>query len=248
MFKQEDISPETMLEAGAHFGHQMRRWNPKMDRYRHATKNGVYVFDLFKTREALVGALNAIEDAVSKKKSILLVGTKKQVKDKVKEVAEKGGVPYVNERWLGGTFSNFKQIRTAVDQLIDMKKKMEAGEYNHLTKKERVDLQRDIDKMERKFGGLRDMKKIPDMMIVIDTHRERSAVKDAQREKVQLVGLVDSNGNPDLVDYPIPMNDDAPEAVSYVLDLIGKALEAKAAAPAVKKSTTKTKKATKKNE
>src|SRR5690606_111871 len=121
--------------------------------------------------------LNAIEEAVSSKKSILIVGTKKQIKDKVKEVAENAGIPYVNERWLGGTFSNFKQIRAAVDQLIDMKKKMEDGEYNSLTKKERVEIQRDIEKMERKFGGLRDMKKIPDMMIIIDTHKERSAVK-----------------------------------------------------------------------
>lgn len=240
MFKAEDISPEIMLEAGAHFGHQMRRWNPKMDRYRHATKNGVYVFDLFKTRDALVEALNAIEEAASKKKSILLVGTKKQVKDKVKEVAESAGIPYVNERWLGGTFSNFKQIRAAVDQLIDTKKKMEAGEFNQFTKKERVDLQRDLEKMERKFGGLRELKKIPDMMIIIDTHKERSAVKDAKREKVELVGIVDSNGNPDLIDYPVPMNDDAPEAVNYILELIGKALASKKVeAPKAKKESKK---------
>ncbi len=245
MFKQEDISPEKMLEAGAHFGHQMRRWNPKMEKYRHTTKNGVFVFDLFKTREELVSALNAIQDAALKNQKILLVGTKKQVKDKVKEIATAANVPFINERWLGGTFSNFKQIRTAVDQLIEMEKQMAAGEFKDRTKKERVDIQRDIDKMERKFGGLRDLKRVPDMMIVIDTQRERSAVKEAFVHKVTLVGIVDSNANPDFIDYPIPMNDDAPEGLYYVLDLIGQALAPKVVKE--KKVVKKTKKNDKKN-
>lgn len=227
MFKAEDISLDTMLEAGAHFGHQIRRWNPKMDRYRHSTKKGVFVFDLFKTRDELVEALNQIEKAVSEKKVVLLVGTKKQIKDQVKEVAEKTGIPYVNERWLGGTFSNFGQIRDSVKKLQEMKKKMENGEYNNLTKKERLGIQRDIEKMDRKFGGIIDLEKKPDMMIIVDTQRERGAVKEAKEQKIATVGIIDSNANPNDVDFPIPMNDDSPDAVGYVLNLIGKALEPK---------------------
>jgi len=243
MFKPEDISPEKMLETGAHFGHQMRRWNPKMDEYRHATKNGVYVFDLFKTRESLVEALNAISEATSKGNKILLVGTKKQIKARIKQIGEETGVSYVDERWLGGTFSNFKQIRAAVDQLIEMERQMKEGEFDDRTKKERLDIQRDIEKMEKKFGGLRDLKKTPDMMIIIDIYRERSAVKEANGAKIKTVGIVDSNGNPELVNYPVPMNDDSPEALNYVLDLISQALKAKPepAKKATKKVAKKTK-------
>ena len=248
MFKPEDISLDTLLEAGAHFGHQIRRWNPKMDKYRHATKKGVFVFDLFKTRDEIVEALNQIEKAVSEKKSITLVGTKKQVKDQVKEVAEKAGVSYVNERWLGGTFSNFGQIRASIKKLGEMKANMESGEYEKLTKKERLEIQRDIDKMERKFGGIVNLEKKPDMMIIIDTQREKGAVKEAKEQNIATVGIIDSNANPNDVDFPIPMNDDSPDALKYILELIGQALTTKPAASAKATASQGKAKKAKKNE
>lgn len=220
-----NISLKELLESGAHFGHQAKRWNPKMQPYLHGVQDGVHVFDLIKTKTALEEALSAIKNAAKDGKVILLVGCKKQVKEKVKEVAEKAGISYVNERWLGGTFSNFDQIKKSIKKLAEMKKKMAEGEYNQFTKKERLLLDREIQRLERFFGGISTLEKLPDMLILIDIKKELSALREAIDQKVETVAIVDSNSDPTLVDWPIPMNDDAVKALSYVLDLIGEAVE-----------------------
>lgn len=231
-----DISVEKLLEYGAHFGHQYRRWNPKMKDYLYKAQDGVYVFDLFKTKESLEKALDVISEAASKGKTILMVGSKKQFKDKAKEVAEDCGILYVVERWPGGTFTNFDQIKKTIDQLKDTKAKFESGSFDKYTKKERLLIDRKIRKQERLFGGILSLTGMPDLMIILDTHKEIAAVKEALKVGIEMVGIVDSNTDPTLIDWPIPMNDDSPQAVSYVLDLI---------ADTIKKSS-KSKKTTKK--
>jgi small subunit ribosomal protein S2 len=215
----QTISLEKMVEAGAHFGHQMRRWNPQMRDYLHSVKDGVFVFDLVKTGELLEEALNVLTDASKNGKTILIVGTKKQVKEATKALAKETGIFSVTERWLGGTFTNFGQIKRSVTKLTDTKAKLASGGYADFTKKERLLIARDVEKLERMFGGLVGMNKLPDVMLVIDTHREQSAVTEARRMKIPTIGVVDSNGDASDVDYPIPMNDDASTALEYVLGL-----------------------------
>ena len=218
------VSAKTLLEAGAHYGHQSKRWNPKMEPYLYGVQDGVHVFDLMKTKEALEEALELLKKTCSEGKVVLLLGTKKQVKNKLDEVGKETGCPYVSERWLGGTFSNFKQIKKSIDKLSEMKEKKEAGEYKKFTKKERVLLQREIDRLERFFGGISSLEEIPEVLFVVDIHKEKSAVNEALRAGVTVVGIVDSNSDPTAIDYPIPMNDDATKALLYVLDLVKEAI------------------------
>lgn len=209
-----------MLEAGAHFGHQARRWNPQMAPYLHAVKDGVHVFDLIKTRQALIEALTAITKAVKEKKVILLVGTKKQASLKLKEVAQAIDMPYVDIRWLGGTLTNFAQIDTSIKRLEETKKNVEEGVYKDYTKKEKLLIDRSIAKLEKKFGGIVSMKKAPDLLFILDTKRESGAVREAKRMGIPVIGVVDSNSDPADADYPIPMNDDATKSIDFVLDLV----------------------------
>ncbi len=233
-----------MVEAGAHFGHQMRRWNPQMRDYLHSVKDGVFVFDLVKTGELLEEALNVLTDASKNGKTILIVGTKKQVKEATKALAKETGIFSVTERWLGGTFTNFGQIKRSVTKLTDTKAKLAAGGYADFTKKERLLIARDVEKLERMFGGLVGMNKLPDVMLVIDTHREQSAVTEARRMKIPTIGVVDSNGDASDVDYPIPMNDDASTALEYVLGLFeGAILEGQGRTKTVVEAPKKEKKA-----
>lgn len=218
------VDVKKLLETGAHFGHQARRWNPKMAPYIYGEQDGVHVFDLIKTKKALDEALQTLTDSVKKGKTILIVGTKKQAKDKVREIAQATGSFFVNERWLGGTFTNFDQIRKSCKKLTDMKKKMEEGEYKEFTKKERLLLEREIARLERFFGGVEGMEKLPEMLVVVDTKKGTGAVKEAKAKNVEIVGIVDSNSDPTLIDYPIPMNDDATRALEYVLGLIRDAI------------------------
>lgn len=220
----QTISLEKMVEAGAHFGHQMRRWNPQMREYLHSVKDGVFVFDLIKTGELLEEALNVLTDASKNGKTILVVGTKKQVKDQTKALAKETGIFSVTERWLGGTFTNFAQIKKSVAKLTETTEKLASGGYSGFTKKERLLIARDAEKLDRMFGGLVGMNKLPDLMLVIDTHREQSAVTEARRMKIPTIGVVDSNGDASDVDYPIPMNDDASTALDYVLSLFESAI------------------------
>jgi small subunit ribosomal protein S2 len=218
------VSAKELLETGAHFGHQARRWNPKMAPYLYGVSDGVHIFDLIKTKEMLEEALEVIKNAAREQKVILLLGTKKQAKDKVVEIGKETGCPYVSERWLGGTLTNFEQIKRSINKLAEMKTKKETGEYVKFTKKERLLIDQDIARMERFLGGISSLEKIPDMMIIVDTHKEISAVKESLAAKVETVGICDSNSDPTLIDYPIPMNDDAAKALEYVLDLIKEAI------------------------
>jgi len=219
------ISLEELLNSGAHFGHQTKRWNPKMKEYLYGSENGVHIFDLTKTKPLIEEALEFLSKSTKEGKTILLLGTKKQIKDKVEEVALATGAPYVNERWLGGTISNFDQMKKSLKKMEEMKTNMAEGNYNKFTKKERLLIDREITRLERFFGGIKTIQKVPDVLFVVDTKREAGAVHEANAKKVTVVGIVDSNSDPDLIDYPIPMNDDASKALEYVLDLVKSAIQ-----------------------
>ena len=219
-----DIDLEKLLDSGAHFGHQVRRWNPKMRPYIFGVRDGIHVFDLIKTREKLLEALEIISTFSRQKKLILLVGTKKQIKEKVKEIGEKFNIPHVSERWLGGTLTNFNQIASSVKKLSTMKEKMAAGEYADLTKKERLLISREIEKLTKTVGGLKNLTRLPDLIFIVDTHKEASCVYEANKLRIPVVGITDSNADPEIVTYPIPMNDDASKALEYVLSLIEEAI------------------------
>lgn len=219
------VDLEKLLEVGAHFGHQARRWNPKMASYLYGVQDGVSVFDLVKTKEKLEEALAFLKEAKKDKKTILFVGTKKQAQEKTREVAEATGSFYITQRFLGGTFTNFEQIKKSIRKLADLKEKMVGGEFSGFTKKEKLLIAREIADLEKKFSGIASLTKLPDVVVIVDTHKEKSAVKEAIKMGVTIVGLVDSNANPDEVDYPIPMNDDANKAISYVLELMKETLK-----------------------
>lgn len=220
----DKVSLKELLESGAHFGHQARRWNPKIKPYIFDIQEGIHVFDLTKTKEKLEEALEFLKKSAKEGKSILFVGTKKQARDKVKEVAEKSGQFFVKERWLGGTLTNFEQIHKSLKKLEEMRTKRKAGDYKLFTKKERLDIDREIERLERFFGGLSGLERLPDILVVIDIKKEDVAIREALMTKVKTVALVDSNSDPTSIDYPIPMNDDATRAVAYVLDLMEKAI------------------------
>lgn len=243
-----DISLEKLLETGAHFGHQTKRWNPKMEDFVYGVRDGVYIFDLIKTKEHLEQALDVIKKASQDKKNILILGTKKQAKKKVREIAEETGILFIDERWLGGTFTNFDQIRSSVRQLGELEKDLAEGKYADHTKKERLLIERKIVKLNKMVGGIREMKKLPDLFIIVDTKRESSAVREADMAGVETVGFVDTNADPTLISWPIPMNDDSPQALELVLDYIKesilegrKATKTKPKTKAKKKKKTKTK-------
>jgi len=219
------ISLEELVETGAHFGHQTRRWNPKMEEYLYGQENGVHIFDLTKTKPLMEEALEFLTKSVSEGKIVLLLGTKKQIKDKVAEIAQKVSVPYVNERWLGGTISNFEQMKKSIRKMEEMRSNMTSGAYAKYTKKERLLIDREIARLSRFFEGIKSLTKVPDILFVIDTKREAAAVREANAGKVKVIGIVDSNADPDPVDYPIPMNDDASKALEYVLSLVAEAIE-----------------------
>lgn len=244
-----DISLEKLLETGAHFGHQTKRWNPKMEDFVYGVRDGVYIFDLIKTKEHLQQALDVITKASKEKKSILILGTKKQAKNKVREIAQETGIFFIDERWLGGTFTNFEQIKSSVKQLEKLEKGIEEGAYANHTKKERLLITRKIEKLNKMVGGIRGMKKLPDLFIIVDTKREKAAVREANLAKIELIGFVDTNADPTQVNWPIPVNDDSPQALDLVLDYIKDAiLEGKSGKKTEKKAveTKKEKKVSKK--
>jgi len=219
-----NISLETLLESGAHFGHHTKRWNPKMKQYLYGSEDGVHIFDLTKTKELLSEALDFIKKASSEGKVILLVGTKKQVKDKIVEVAQATNSLYVSERWLGGTLTNFDQMKRSMKKMQDLRDEIDSRDYKKYTKKERLLMERKYARMERFLGGLKDMAKIPDILFVVDTHKEAGTVAEANKTGVEVVGIVDSNSDPTVIDYIIPMNDDATKALDYVLGLVQDAI------------------------
>ncbi|OGM61009.1 30S ribosomal protein S2 [Candidatus Woesebacteria bacterium RIFCSPLOWO2_01_FULL_39_10] len=219
-----EVSLKELISAGAHFGHQTRRWNPKMKPYLYDAKEGVHIFDLAQTKIKLEEALEVLKKYAKEGKSILFVGTKKQAKEMVRELAEGTGSFYVNERWLGGALTNFDYIKRSTKKLQELKAGLAEGKFNDRTKRERLLIEREMRRLERFFGGIETMTKIPDLMVVIDTKKERTAVKEALATGVEIMGLVDSNSDPTQIDYPIPMNDDATRALEYVLSLMEEAI------------------------
>lgn len=222
-----NISLEELVDAGAHFGHQTKRWNPKMEEYIYGSEGGVHIFDLTKTKPMIEEALEFLSKSAKEGKKILVLGTKKQIKDKVAEYCEEKGIAYVNERWLGGTISNFEQIKRSIKKMEDMKEGMTSGVYAKHTKKERLLIDREIDRLEKFFGGMRSLTSTPDVLFVIDTKRENSAVREARAKNIPVVGIVDTNADPDNITYPIPMNDDALRALDYILKLVVESISQK---------------------
>lgn len=217
------ISLKDLLEAGAHFGHQAKRWNPKMKPYLFGVRDGVHIFDLVKTKEGLEEAAAFVKNLVAKGEIIVFVGTKRQAAAIVKEEAKKAGVPFVWERWLGGTITNWEQIKKSIEKLKDLRTKKEAGEFKKFTKKENILIDREIARLERFFGGLVGLGELPAAIFVVDTNKEEAAVKEANKKGITVVAMVDSNSDPDLVDYVIPVNDDAVGAIKFVVGVIAEA-------------------------
>src|SRR5258708_4764860 len=195
MSKASNISLETLLEAGAHFGHQARRWNPKMAEYLYGIQDGVHVFDLVKTKEKLEEALAFLKESKKAGKKILFIGTKKQAQEKVREVAEATGSFYITQRFLGGTFTNFEQIKKSIRKLADLKEKMSNGEFATYTKKEKLLIAREIEDLEKNFSGIANLTNIPDIVFIVDTNREFGAVAESKRMGVTVIGIVDSKEN-----------------------------------------------------
>lgn len=220
-----NISLEQLLEAGSHFGHQVRRWNPKMAPYIYAQHDGVHVFDLTKTKTGLEEACEAVKKLVSEGKIVLFVATKRQAKDIVTAAAKSVGMPFVSTRWLGGMLTNFEQIKRSLRKLQDLKKSRDSGEFDEYTKHERLLLDREIASLERMLGGVSSLNTLPDMLFVLDTHEEATAVREANKVGIPVVGVVDTNGDPQIIDYPIPANDDAVKSITLLVNAVTEAVK-----------------------
>jgi small subunit ribosomal protein S2 len=210
------VSMKQLLEAGVHFGHQTRRWNPKMAQYIFTERNGIYIIDLQKTVRKLEDAYSFVRDLSMEGKSVLFVGTKKQAQDSVKDEAERAGAYFVNARWLGGMLTNFRTIRRRIDRLNQLKNMEEDGTFELLPKKEVIKLRLEIEKLEKFLGGIKDMKQIPGALFIVDPRKERIAVAEAKKLGIPIVAIVDTNCDPDEIDYVIPGNDDAIRAVKLI--------------------------------
>jgi small subunit ribosomal protein S2 len=218
-----DYSMRQLLEAGVHFGHQAHRWNPKMQSYIFGTRNNIHIIDLAQTVPALSRALQAVSDAVAKGGRILFVGTKRQAADSIADAAKRSAQYFVNSRWLGGTLTNWKTISNSIQRLKKIEEMLNSGESGGYTKKEKLTLSREKEKLELALGGIRDMGGVPDLLFVIDTNKEDIAIKEARRLGIPIAAIVDTNCNPDGITYPIPGNDDAARAINLYCDLIAKA-------------------------
>ena len=218
------VSMKQLLEAGVHFGHQTRRWNPKMAEYIYCERNGIYIIDLQKTVKKLEEAYNFVRTLAENGQTILFVGTKKQAAEAVKEEASRVGMYYVNARWLGGMLTNFKTMRTRIDRLAQLKKMQEDGTFDMLPKKEVMKLLGEMEKLEKYLGGVKEMKKLPGALFVVDPRKERIAVSEAIKLGLPIVAIVDTNCDPDVIDFPIPANDDAIRAVRLLTSKIADAV------------------------
>lgn len=207
------ISMKQLLEAGVHFGHQTRRWNPKMDRYIFTERNGIYIIDLQKTVKKVEEAYNFVKSIAGNGGNVLFVGTKKQAQDSVKEEAERCGMHFINQRWLGGTLTNFQTIRKRIDRLHELGRMEEDGTFDVLPKKEVILLRKEQDRLDKFLGGIKDMNSLPSALFIIDPRKERIAVAEARKLNIPIVSIVDTNCDPDEIDYIIPGNDDAIRAV-----------------------------------
>ena len=218
------ISMKQLLEAGVHFGHQTRRWNPKMAPYIYTERNGIYIIDLQKSVGKVDEAYKAVSDIAAEGGSILFVGTKKQAQEAVKEEALRCGMFYVNERWLGGMLTNFKTIQSRIKRLKDIERMSEDGTFDVLPKKEVVNIKKEWDKLEKNLGGIKDMKKLPDAIFVVDPKKEKICVQEAHSLGITLIGIADTNCDPEELDYVIPGNDDAIRAVKLIVSKMADAV------------------------
>ena len=218
------ISMKQLLEAGVHFGHQTRKWNPKMAKYIFTARNDIHVINLEQTVELIDSAYAYVKEQAAAGKTFLFVGTKKQAQDAIKEEAERCGMYYINSRWLGGTLTNFKTIRTRIDRLNKLNQMEKTGEFDFLPKKEVVALKAERDKLEKYLGGIKDMNKLPGMIFVVDSKKEHICVKEARSLNIPVVGLIDTNCDPDLIDVVIPGNDDAIRSVKLIATAIADAV------------------------
>ncbi len=218
------VSMKQLLEAGVHFGHQTRRWNPKMQAYIYTERNGIYIIDLQKTVRKLEEAYNFVKDLSEQGESLLFVGTKKQAQDAIREEALRCNMFYVNARWLGGMMTNFKTMRTRVDRLNQLKKMQEDGTFDMLPKKEVIKHMGEIEKLEKYLGGVKDMKKLPGALFVVDPRKERNAINEARKLHIPIVAIVDTNCDPDEIDYVIPGNDDAIRAIRLISSVMANAV------------------------
>ena len=218
------ISMKQLLEAGVHFGHQTRRWNPKMAEYIFTERNGIYIIDLQKTVKKIEEAYAFIKEIAESGKEVLFVGTKKQAQDSIKEEAERVGMYWVNARWLGGMMTNFKTIKKRIDRLEQLTKMEEDGTFDLLPKKEVIDLKAEREKLEKYLGGIKDMKDLPGALFVVDPRKEKIAIEEAKKLGIPVVAIVDTNCDPEDVDYVIPGNDDAIRAVKLIASTIANAI------------------------
>ena len=218
------VAMKQLLEACVHFGHQTRRWDPKMAEYIFQARNGIHIIDLQKTSKKLDEAYNFIKEQAEEGKTILFVGTKKQAQECVREAAQKCGMFYVDQRWLGGMLTNFGTIRKRIERLKELETMQEDGTFNLLPKKEVILLKKEMEKLEKNLGGIKEMDKLPGVIFLVDPKKERIAILEAKKLNIPLVGLVDTNCNPEEVDYPIPGNDDAIRAVKLIADVIANAV------------------------
>ena len=224
------VSIKSLLEAGVHFGHQTRRWNPKMKPYIFGERNGIYILDLKQTMYALDDAYSFLSVLGASGKKVLFVGTKKQAQEPVKANAERAGMPYVNYRWMGGMLTNFATIRTRVQRMEEIEAMKANGTFEKYTKKEQAVMNKELDKLQMALGGIRDMHDLPDALFVVDTKHEENAVREAHRLHIPIIGLIDTNADPDEIDFGIPANDDAIRSVNLLCSVAADALVAGAGA------------------
>jgi small subunit ribosomal protein S2 len=215
----------TLLETGVHFGHRTNKWNPKMDEFIFTSRNGIHIIDLQQTLANLNEYYDMVRDTIADGGSVMFVGTKRQAQETIEKEAARCGMSYVSTRWLGGTMTNWRTIRSRIDTLKKMEAQREAGEWDKLSKKENLMLERKIAKLQERLGGLRDMKRLPDILIVVDTEREFTAVKEANVLHIPVLGIVDTNADPDFVDFIIPANDDAMRSIKLLVSALADAVQ-----------------------
>lgn len=219
------IAMKELLEAGVHFGHRTRRWNPKMRPFIFTERSGIHIIDLQQTMQRINEYAEMVRNVSAKGGTILFVGTKRQAQATVKQEADRCNMPYINQRWLGGTLTNWITIKQRIDYLLQMERRVDAGEFRTLSKKEQLGIQREIEKLNRRIGGLKTMRRLPDLIFIVDINTEDLAVMEANKLKIPTMAMVDTNSNPDLVDYVIPSNDDAIRAVKLIVSTIADAVE-----------------------
>lgn len=224
-YEELELSLEQMLKSGVHFGHKKSRWNPKMKPYIFSEKNHIYIIDLEKTLALLEKALEFVRHIAANGGKIIFVGTKPQARQVIEECARMAGMPFVNNRWLGGTFTNYKEVKKRIKYLNDQEEKMAKGELQKYTKYERLRFKKEMDRMNEKMGGIKKMDSLPQAIFVADAKENDLAVKEAKKMKIPVVGIVDTNTDPDPIDYPIPANDDALSSLRYIVGLVAKALK-----------------------